>query len=256
LAQCVANIADPTVTEQTILTATGFANEAALQSAISANTWTMQLATGSGSFGTLNANKQDIYCGNSQDNRVTMLDSSSSTWDFFWGGDGNDSVGTMWKSFFFGGDGNDTVTTATESSFFYGQSGTDAVTSCNSSTCDLGAATKLSLTTSAVGTVSGATFTTQPVIAIQGEIANAAGWGFTLSVTERSFTVRESTATVTAAITAGVGGTLIGTTTATAVNGVATFSDLGITGTLNTSYTITYSSSGLTSATQTITPTS
>ncbi len=104
-----------------------------------------------------------------------------------------------------------------------------------------GPATKLSLTTSAVGNVSGATFTTQPVVTIQDVSSN---------------TVTNSTATVTAAITAGAGGTLSGTTTATAVSGIATFSNLGITGTLNTSYTITYSSSGLTSATQTITPTS
>lgn len=104
-----------------------------------------------------------------------------------------------------------------------------------------GPATKLSTTTAAVGTVSGATFTTQPVITIQDVSSN---------------TVTNSTATVTAAITGGVGGTLSGTTTATAVSGIATFSNLGITGTLNTSYTITYSSSGLTSATQTITPTS
>ena len=100
-----------------------------------------------------------------------------------------------------------------------------------------GPATKLSTTTSAAGSVSGVAFTTQPVITIQDSSSN---------------TVTNSTATVTATVSAG--GTLIGTTTATAVNGVATFSNLGITAAAGT-YTITYSSGSLTTTSQTITVT-
>jgi uncharacterized repeat protein (TIGR02543 family) len=60
-----------------------------------------------------------------------------------------------------------------------------------------------------------------------------------------------STSVVTASVSAGA--TLQGTTTATAVAGIATFTNLGIaTGTGGTSYTITYTVSGLTVATQTV----
>jgi hypothetical protein len=57
---------------------------------------------------------------------------------------------------------------------------------------------------------------------------------------------------VTATIS-GVGGTLIGSTTATALSGVATFTGLGIDGNNGTTYTITYTVSGLTVATVTVT---
>jgi hypothetical protein len=57
---------------------------------------------------------------------------------------------------------------------------------------------------------------------------------------------------VTATIS-GAGGTLIGATTATASSGVATFTGLGIDGTNTTTYTITYTVSGLTVATATVT---
>jgi hypothetical protein len=49
-------------------------------------------------------------------------------------------------------------------------------------------------------------------------------------------------------------GTTVGTTTANAVAGVATFTDVGISGTAGTAYTLTFASAGLTSATQSITP--
>ena len=94
---------------------------------------------------------------------------------------------------------------------------------------------KLSLTTAAAGAVSGVAFTTQPVITIQDA---------------SSATVTSSTATVTASISSG--GTLIGTATATAVSGVATFSNLGITASAGT-YTITYSSGSLTTTSHSIT---
>jgi hypothetical protein len=60
-----------------------------------------------------------------------------------------------------------------------------------------------------------------------------------------------SSALVTATISAG--GTLVGTTTATASDGVATFSNLGVNGTVGSTYTITYTAVGLTVATSTVT---
>ncbi|MCX6535422.1 MAG: lectin-like protein [Actinobacteria bacterium] len=158
-----------------------------------------------------------------EDYAVTNYSGSSGTWNDF------PSAGPYQSVVEFG-------TNAADNGF---ATGATTYSYANITLC--GSATKLSLTTSAVGSVSGATFATQPVVTIQDVSSN---------------TVTNSTATVTAAITAGAGGTLSGTTNATAVSGIATFSNLGITGTLNTSYTITYSSSGLTSATQTITPTS
>ena len=97
-------------------------------------------------------------------------------------------------------------------------------------------ATQLQLTTSAAGAASGAAFTTQPVVAVRDAGAN---------------TVTNATHVVTMTVSAGA--TIVGTATATAVNGVATFSTVGITGTAGTSYTLTFSASGLTSATQSIT---
>ena len=98
------------------------------------------------------------------------------------------------------------------------------------------APTKLILSRASVGTTSGVAFSTQPQITIQDA---------------SSETVTASSAVVTATISAG--GTLFGTKTATAVSGVATFSNLGIRGWGSTAYTITYSVAGLTSATQSIT---
>jgi hypothetical protein len=87
-----------------------------------------------------------------------------------------------------------------------------------------------------VGTTDNVAFTTQPQITIQDASGNTVS----------------SSADVTATIS-GAGGTLIGTTTATASSGVATFTGLGIDGTNGTTYTITYTVSGLTVATATVT---
>lgn len=97
--------------------------------------------------------------------------------------------------------------------------------------------TQVALTRASVGTGYGLAFTTQPQVTIQDVSGN---------------TVTTSSAVVTATISAG--GTLVGTKTATAFSGVATFSNLGIKGTA-TAYTITYTVSGLTAATQSVTPT-
>ena len=95
---------------------------------------------------------------------------------------------------------------------------------------------KVAISRASVGTSRGTAFTTQPQITIQDSASN---------------TVIASSALVTATVSAG--GTLVGTTTATASSGVATFTGLGVDGTIGTTYTITYTSVGLTVATATVT---
>ena len=97
-------------------------------------------------------------------------------------------------------------------------------------------ATKVAITRAAVGTQRRTAFTTQPQITIQ---------------FSNNDTVTASSAVVTASISSG--GTLIGTTTATASSGVATFSNLGVDGTIGSTYTITYTAVDLTVATATVT---
>ena len=98
------------------------------------------------------------------------------------------------------------------------------------------AAAAVAITRASVGTARRTAFTTQPQITIQDSGGN---------------TVTSSSAVVTATVSAG--GTLVGTTTATASSGVATFTDLGVDGTIGATYTITYTVSGLTIATATVT---
>jgi hypothetical protein len=87
-----------------------------------------------------------------------------------------------------------------------------------------GAVNKVAISRASVGTSKGSTFTVQPQITIQDGYSN---------------TVTSSTAVVTATISEG--GTLLGTATATAIAGVATFVNLGISGTVGTNYAVTYS---------------
>ena len=98
--------------------------------------------------------------------------------------------------------------------------------------------TQLVLTTIAAGATSGAAFATQPVVAVQDASGN---------------TVTSATPLVT--MTASAGATLVGTTTASAVNGVVTFKNIGVSGAAGTSYTLTAAATGLASATQSIMPT-
>jgi hypothetical protein len=100
-----------------------------------------------------------------------------------------------------------------------------------------GAAVKVAVTRASVGTSPGFAFTTQPQITIQDSAGN---------------TITSSSAVVTATVSAG--GALVGTATATASSGVATFSNLGIRGFGGVAYTITYTASGLTTDTQIVTP--
>jgi hypothetical protein len=97
-------------------------------------------------------------------------------------------------------------------------------------------ASKVAITRAAVGTQRKTAFTTQPQITIQ---------------YPNNDTVTVSSAVVTATISSG--GSLTGTTTATASSGVATFNNLGVDGTVGSTYTITYSAAGLTSTTATVT---
>ena len=102
----------------------------------------------------------------------------------------------------------------------------------------VGDASKVSITRALVGTERRSAFTTQPQLTVQDSDSN---------------TVSSSSAVITASITSGANGTLFGATTATAVNGIATFTNLGLDGDIGTTYTITYTAPGLTVATTTIT---
>jgi hypothetical protein len=94
-----------------------------------------------------------------------------------------------------------------------------------------GPAAQLTFAQNAVGANSGAAFSTQPRILIKDEFGN---------------TVLTSSAQVTATITqVGGFGALLGTTSVNAVNGVATFTNLGITGTNNTAYRVTYTAANI-----------
>ena len=121
--ECVASIADPNWTKTTLLAAIGKTEQQLLIS-VNNSSWFIQVAADA-TFGINHANNPDIYCGNSNDNYVPYLDSDASTFDYFFGGAGNDSVNTSWNSIFYGGEGNDSVSNLTETSKFYGGAGTD-----------------------------------------------------------------------------------------------------------------------------------
>ena len=121
--ECVASIADPNWTKTTLLAAIGKTEQQLLIS-VNNSSWFIQVAADA-TFGINHANNPDIYCGNSNDNYVPYLDSDASTFDYFFGGAGNDSVNTSWNSIFYGGEGNDSVSNLTETSRFYGGAGTD-----------------------------------------------------------------------------------------------------------------------------------
>jgi hypothetical protein len=99
-----------------------------------------------------------------------------------------------------------------------------------------GPAAKVVINRDSAGTQRRTAFTTQPQITIQDAANNR---------------VTQSEVVVTATVSAG--GTLVGTTTATASAGIATFDGLGVDGNVGTTYTITYTAEGLTVATATVT---
>jgi len=101
-------------------------------------------------------------------------------------------------------------------------------------TVTIGAASKLVVTTEPSSTVlAGATFSTQPVVYIEDANGNLLG--------------TNSSIVVTAAVGTGMG-SLTGTLTATAVNGVVTFNGLAAPTTAQNGLKLTFTSSGLTSA--------
>jgi hypothetical protein len=117
--------------------------------------------------------------------------------------------------------------------------GIGATSSASASATPRGTLTSISLSRQSVGSASGSAFSTQPQITL---------------VDQYSATLlTDSVTVVTATISAG--GTLAGTTTSTAVAGIATFAGLGITGTSGTSYTISYSVDGMNVLTQSVTVT-
>ena len=134
LDQCVSSINESGFTKEFILSETGFSDEAALLSAVSSGAWTIQISTGPSWNPPLRADSPDIYCGDSGDNTVNMLDSNpSGSHDFFFAGAGNDVVNTMWDSRYWGGSGNDTIHNNRERSIFYGGSGTNTCSNRESS---------------------------------------------------------------------------------------------------------------------------
>jgi alpha-tubulin suppressor-like RCC1 family protein len=119
----------------------------------------------------------------------------------------------------------------------YASSGLASAT--QSITLTAGPASQLVLTTTAAGAAGGAAFTTQPAVAIRDAAGNT----------------RSSDNLTVVTMTVSAGATVIGTATATASSGVATFATVGVNGTAGTSYTLTFASPGLSSAAQSITPT-
>jgi hypothetical protein len=121
--------------------------------------------------------------------------------------------------------------TAGDYTLTFTPAGLTAVTS-SALTITAGTATASAITTQPVGAASGLALGTQPVIRIIDANGN---------------TVTGSSVNVVASIASGTG-TLSGTTTIAAVNGIATFTDLVITGTAG-DYTLTFTPAGLTAVT-------
>ncbi|NBO63883.1 MAG: hypothetical protein EBU88_03335, partial [Acidobacteria bacterium] len=107
------------------------------------------------------------------------------------------------------------------------------IDSANVTVAGAGAASQLAITTQPVGGASGAALATLPVVEVRDSGGNK---------------VATSTASITASIQSGASGTLTGTLTVAATAGVATFSDLKLTGVVSNNYTIRFSSPGLISA--------
>ena len=133
---CVTAINDPLYTRDTIATkirnpngTSRFADGNALQAAITAGSIYLYVANGPGQiYDGSRGNSPDLICGDSNNNSVPALDSSTSSRDTFFGGAGDDTVTNSWLSDFYGGPGNDSVSNLTESSYFDGGPGNDFVT--------------------------------------------------------------------------------------------------------------------------------
>lgn len=139
LTACANSINDPLYTTSTIPTLMAYADSAALAAAITSGTVRVWIASGSGNSwlkdntgsaitdSTSDGSNIDLFCGNGNDNSVATLDSSATTYDYFFGGAGNDQVTShMWHSKFYGGEGDDYVANLDESSLFEGGPGADS----------------------------------------------------------------------------------------------------------------------------------
>jgi Bacterial Ig-like domain (group 2) len=101
-----------------------------------------------------------------------------------------------------------------------------------------GPPSQLALVTAAAGVVSGLPFSTQPTVAVRDAFGNTI--------------TTDNTTLVTAAVSAGAA--TIGTAAATATNGEVAFRALGVTGTIGSTYTLTFSSASLQAVSQSVTP--
>ena len=95
-------------------------------------------------------------------------------------------------------------------------------------TVNPGAANKLGLTTAPVGGQSGKVLATQPVVTIQDAQGNTV--------------ITDDSTVVTVALKSGAGGSVGGTVTATATDGVATFAGVTLAGTVGVDYVLTFTS--------------
>jgi len=132
LNNCISAINDPLYTRATLPAIIGYADAAAIESAIAAGSLGVYIANGAGvipNSASANGNAPDLFCGDGNDNQVAFMDSNASSQDFFFGGGGNDSLtGTMWFSSFYGGPGNDYANNIQERSTFRGGPGSDTYT--------------------------------------------------------------------------------------------------------------------------------
>ena len=100
-----------------------------------------------------------------------------------------------------------------------------------------GAATQLVLTTAASAAIDGVAFGAQPVLAIRDAAGN---------------TVTSDNASVVSMSTS-AGASMVGAGTATVTAGVATFANVGLSGTVGASYTLTFTAPGLPATSQSVT---
>ena len=141
LDNCIAAINDSSITRSTLprilsyssptwgvaADRVSYTTAADIENAIVSGILTVWVASGSGDFGAAqDSNKMDLFCGDSNNNRVPTLDAKAGQRDIFFAGSGNDEVDQMWESAFYGGPGNDQVqNTFSENARFYGGLGTD-----------------------------------------------------------------------------------------------------------------------------------
>jgi hypothetical protein len=132
LNNCIAAINDPLYTRSTLPGIIGYVDAAAIESAIASGALGVYIANGAGvipNSGSANGNAPDIFCGDANNNQIAVMDSNTSSQDFFFGGAGNDSLtGTMWFSTFYGGPGDDYANNIQERATFRGGPGNDTYT--------------------------------------------------------------------------------------------------------------------------------